>query len=380
LKSKSQANILDKKTSLMIFRRSLQQELLQTAVSAFAVLIGIVIAQRITYYIGVAASGRIASNAINTLLGFSMLKFLPMLLSLTLFLAVLLTLTRQHRDSEMVIWFSSGIGLTKWIRPVLTFAVPVIILIAFLSLIVTPWATSKSDEYREQLQRQDELVSITPGVFKESKSADRVYFVESFDKLGYEVKNIFIQSLQHQRLGVIVASKGHRETMPNQDNFLVMDQGRRYEGKPGTAEFSSTIFERYAIRLESKESKEKPQIVIQAIPSQVLLKEHSATNIAEIQGRIATPISALILVLLAIPLSFVDPRSGRSGNMMMAVLVFIIYNNLISIAQAWISQGRVVGIVGLWPVHGTFLALTIYMFYRRALQLPLLPNLWQKGR
>ena len=363
----------------MIFRRSLQQELLQTAVAAFAVLIGIVIAQRITYYIGVAASGRIASNAINTLLGFSILKFLPMLLSLTLFLAVLLTLTRQHRDSEMVIWFSSGIGLTKWIRPVLTFAVPVIALIGFLSLIVTPWATSKSDEYREQLQRQDELASITPGVFKESKSADRVYFIESFDKLGYEVKNIFIQSMQHQRLGVIVASKGHRETMPNQDNFLIMDQGRRYEGKPGTAEFSSTTFERYAIRLESKESKEKPQIVIQSIPSNVLLKEPNAINIAEIQGRIATPISALILVLLAIPLSFVDPRSGRSGNMMMAVLVFIIYNNLISIAQAWISQGRVAGVVGLWPVHGAFLALTLYMFYRRALQLPILPQPWRKG-
>ena len=261
----------------------------------------------------------------------------------------------------MVIWFSSGIGLTKWIRPVLTFAVPVIALIGFLSLIVTPWATSKSDEYREQLQRQDELASITPGVFKESKSADRVYFIESFDKLGYEVKNIFIQSMQHQRLGVIVASKGHRETMPNQDNFLIMDQGRRYEGKPGTAEFSSTTFERYAIRLESKESKEKPQIVIQSIPSNVLLKEPNAINIAEIQGRIATPISALILVLLAIPLSFVDPRSGRSGNMMMAVLVFIIYNNLISISQAWISQGRMAGVVGLWPVHGAFLALTIYM-------------------
>jgi len=362
----------------MIFRRSLQQELLQTAVSAFVVLFGIVIAQRVTYYIGIAASGRVGSDAINTLLGFSMLKFLPMLLSLTLFLAVLLTLTRQHRDSEMVIWFSSGIGLTKWIRPVLTFAIPIILLVSFLSLFVTPWATSKSNEYREQLQRQDELASITPGVFKESKNADRVYFIESFDKLGYEVKNIFIQSMQHQKLGVIVAAKGHRETMPNRDNFLIMEKGRRYEGAPGTAEFSSTTFERYAIRLESKEAKEKPPIVIQAIPSETLLKEHNATNDAEIQGRIATPISALILVLLAIPLSFVDPRSGRSGNMMMAVLIFIIYNNLISIAQAWIGQGKVVGLIGLWPVHGVFLALTIYLFYRRASQLPLMPSISRK--
>lgn len=362
----------------MIFKRSLSQELLQTSIGAFAVLLGIVIAQRVTYYIGVAANGTIASNAINTLLGFSMLKFLPMLLSLTLFLAVLLTLTRQHRDSEMVIWFSSGQGLAAWIRPILTFTGPVIVLIAFLSLIVTPWATYKSSEYKTQLQKQDELATITPGVFKESKQANRVYFVESFDQLGTTVKNIFIQSVQHQKLGVIVAKQGHRETMDNHDNFLIMEQGRRYEGTPETAEFSSTTFEKYAVRLEAKEVKSAPTIVLQAVPSSVLLREHSAANNAEIQGRIAIPISALILVLLAIPLSFVDPRSGRSGNIAMAVLIYIIYNNMISITQAWLVQGKFSPTIGLWPVHIAFLSLTIYLFYRRAFQLPVFPQWRQK--
>jgi len=362
----------------MIFKRSLSQELLQTAIGAFTVLFGIVIAQRITYYIGIAANGSIASNSINTLLGFSMLKFLPMLLSLTLFLAVLLTLTRQHRDSEMVIWFSSGQGLAAWIRPILTFSGPVIILIAFLSLFVTPWATNKSSDYKTQLQKQDELATITPGVFKESKQANRVYFVESFNQLGATVKNIFIQSVQHQKLGVIVAKQGHRETMENHDNFLIMEQGRRYEGKPETSEFSSTTFEKYAVRLEAKETKEPPAKVIQAVPINVLLSVHNPTNNAEIQGRIATPISALILVLLAIPLSFVDPRSGRSSNVAMAVLIYIIYINMISIAQAWLVQEKISPIIGLWPVHLIFLSLTIYLFYRRASQLPLIPRLWNK--
>ncbi|MEI7916657.1 MAG: LPS export ABC transporter permease LptF [Methylophilaceae bacterium] len=362
----------------MIFKRSLSQELLQTAIGAFTVLFGIVIAQRITYYIGIAANGSIASNSINTLLGFSMLKFLPMLLSLTLFLAVLLTLTRQHRDSEMVIWFSSGQGLAAWIRPILTFSGPVIILIAFLSLFVTPWATNKSSDYKTQLQKQDELATITPGVFKESKQANRVYFVESFNQLGATVKNIFIQSVQHQKLGVIVAKQGHRETMENHDNFLIMEQGRRYEGKPETSEFSSTTFEKYAVRLEAKETKEPPAKVIQAVPINVLLSVHNPTNNAEIQGRIATPISALILVLLAIPLSFVDPRSGRSSNVAMAVLIYIIYINMISIAQAWLVQEKISPIIGLWPVHLIFLSLTIYLFYRRASQLPLMPRLWNK--
>jgi lipopolysaccharide export system permease protein len=360
----------------MIFKRSLSQELLHTAIGAFAVLFGIVIAQRVTYYIGIAANGGIASNAINTLLGFSMLKFLPMLLSLTLFLAVLLTLTRQHRDSEMVIWFSSGQGLAAWIKPILTFSGPVIVLIAFLSLFVTPWATNKSADYKTQLKKQDELATITPGVFKESKHANRVYFVEAFDQLGTTVKNIFIQSIQHQQLGVIVAKEGHRETMTNNDNFLVMLKGRRYEGKPASSEFSSTTFEKYAVRIEAKESKEAPVVVVQALSSKALMSEHTPANNAEIQGRIAIPISALILVLLAIPLSFVDPRSGRTGNMAMAILIYIVYNNMISIMQAWLVQGHLSPMIGLWPVHLMFTSLTAFLFYRRAFQLPIIPRWW----
>lgn len=358
----------------MIFKRSLSQELLHTAIGAFAVLFGIVIAQRVTFYIGIAANGSIASNAINTLLGFSMLKFLPMLLSLTLFLAVLLTMTRQHRDSEMAIWFSSGLGLAAWIRPILNFSGPIIVLIAFLSLFVTPWATNKSSDYKTQLQKQDELATITPGVFKESKHANRVYFVEAFDQLGTTVKNIFIQSIQHQQLGVIVAKEGHRETLANNDNFLVMLQGRRYEGKPESSEFSSTTFEKYAVRIEAKEAKAPPVVVVQALPSEALMSEHTPANNAELQGRFAIPISALILVLLAIPLSFVDPRSGRTSNMAMAILIYIIYNNMISITQAWLVQGRLSPVIGLWPVHLIFISLTAYLFYRRAFQLPILPR------
>ncbi|MFJ5446310.1 LPS export ABC transporter permease LptF [Methylobacillus methanolivorans] len=361
----------------MLFKRSLLQELVTTAIGGFMVLFGIVIAQRVAYYIGIAAKGSLASDAINTLLGFSMLKFLPMMLSLTLFLAVLLTLSRWHRDSEMVVWFSSGQGLSSWIRPVLTFGVPVIVVITFLSLFVTPWATNKGAEFRDQLKSRDELSSISPGVFKESRQADRVFFVESFDELGNIVKNIFVQSMQHQKLGIIVAARGHRETAENNDNFLVMQNGRRYEGTPNTAEYSITEFERYAIRIEPAEVQQQPPNT-QSKSSLDLFNEHSLDSAAELQWRLAIPISAFVLILLAIPLSFVDPRSGRSANLMMALLIYIVYNNLLSILQAWLAQGKIPTMVGLWPVHAFFLLLTFWMFYRRLFQLPFLPRLWRK--
>lgn len=109
-----------------------------------------------------------------------------------------------------------------------------------------------------------------------------------------------------------------------------------------------------------------------------LLNEHSLDSNAELQWRMAIPISAFVLILLAIPLSFVDPRSGRSANLMLALLIYIVYNNLLSIMQAWLTQGKISPIIGLWPVHAFFLLLTFWMFYRRLFQLPFLPRLWRR--
>ena len=339
----------------------------------FLILVGIIIAQRAGYFVQLAAKGVLPNDAISTLLGFNMVKFLPMILSLSIFLAVLLTLSRWHRDSEMVVWFSAGLSIMQWIRPILAFALPVIAVITLLSILVMPWAIQKGESYRLQLKSRDELSSISPGVFKESSSGDRVFFIEGFDELGNVVKNIFVQTTQHQKTGVVVAAQGSRKKENNGDNFLVMEKGRRYESKPNSAEVSTTEFERYAVRLQTKEAAPEPS-TRQAVPTQQLLQNADAGNNAELQWRMAIPISALILVLLAIPLSFVDPRAGRSLNVAFALLIYIIYNNMLSIFQAWVTQGRLSSLIGLWPVHMFFLSFAFYLFYRRNHLLPLLPN------
>jgi lipopolysaccharide export system permease protein len=372
---------------LNIFKKSLSHELISTAGGVFVILIGIVIAQRAGNLIRLAAKGILPNDAIDTLLGFSMIKFLPMILSLTLFIAVLLTLTRSHRDSEMVVWFSSGLSITKWVRPILTFAAPVIIVITLLSFFVMPWAVQKVEDYRVQLKSRDELSSISPGVFKESNSGERVYFIESFDELGNVVKNIFVQSTQHQKTGVIVASEGSRKKEKNGDDFLVMEQGRRYEGKPNSAEVSTTEFERYAIRVETKEVAREPEIA-NSKSTKALLQTGSPADKAELQWRLAIPVSALILVLLAIPLSFVDPRAGRSLNVFFALVIYILYNNMLSICEAWVRQGRLNPLIGMWPIHLLFLVLAVYLFYRRIYLLPVVPaflnvlrpNYWRSAK
>ncbi|MDD5330526.1 MAG: LptF/LptG family permease, partial [Sulfuricella sp.] len=162
----------------MIFRRALLREVASTALLVFSVLLMITLTTMLVRLLGQAASGSLANEAVAAFLGFSIVNYLPVLLSLTVFIAVLMTLTRCYRDSEMVVWFSSGLSITAWVRPVAAFVAPVVFAIALLSLVVSPWALQKSDEYRQQLDSRDDMSAVAPGVFKESKYAERVYFVE----------------------------------------------------------------------------------------------------------------------------------------------------------------------------------------------------------
>jgi lipopolysaccharide export system permease protein len=367
---------------LKIFKKSLSHELIATAGATFLILIGIMIAQRAGYLVRNAEKGLIPNDAIVTMLGFGIVKFLPIILSLTIFLAVLLTLTRWHRDSEMAVWFSSGLSMASWIRPILNFAIPVVVVILLLSFIVTPWATRKVEDYRVQLKGRDELSALSAGTFKESTSGDRIYFIESFDELGKVVKNIFVQSTQHQKTGVIVASEGIRFKAKNDDNFIELKKGRRYEGKPNTAEVSNTEFDSYSIRVETKEVIRGPDTTT-AKPTELLLGSKKNIDRAELQWRFSIPLSALVLVLLAVPLSFVDPRAGRSLNLMFAILIYMVYNNMLSIFQAWVTQGKLTSWIGLWPVHLLFIMLAFYLYYRRIYLLPVMPkllsDLWPKS-
>jgi lipopolysaccharide export system permease protein len=349
----------------MIFRRSLLRELVTVATAAFLVLLGISLTTQIVRLLGQAASGNITSESVIALLGFSVVNYLPVLLSLTLFIAVLLTLSRSYRDSEMVVWFSSGVGLTEWVRPVLYFAAPLVAMIAVLSLTLTPWAVSMSEELRRRIEGREDVSAISPGVFRESRQADRVYFVEEVAGQQDVVANVFVSSSQLEKQGVMVAARGFQETAENGDRFLVLMNGRRYEGEPGTAEYKIYQFERYAMRIESKEAKAARAPTTKSVSTLALLADPEPANLAELSWRVGLPASALVLAVLAIPLSFVNPRAGRSMNLVLALLVYMVYSNLLSISQAWIAQSRISLATGLWGVHALMLVLLLVMFYRR---------------
>lgn len=347
-----------------IFQRALVREFASTGLLLFFVLLAIVVITQLIRFLGEAVSGRLAVDGVLALLGFSAMNYLPVLLSLSLFLSVLLTLSRSYRDSEMVVWFCSGIGLTRWIRPVLWYAMPVVALIALLSLVLTPWALQKSDEYKRRLETRDDVTAATPGRFRESKQANRVYFVENTQVGNNRVGNIFVQSEQNDKLATMVARQGLQENAPNGDRFLVLLNGTRYEGTPGRLDYRIVEFERYAIRIDSvPPGAALPNV--RAMTTAELWRDRTLLSLSELEWRLGLPISAAILALLAITLSYVNPRAGRSLNLMTAIVMYMLYSNMISVTNAWVWQGKLSAGIGLWALHAAVLALTALLFYWR---------------
>ena len=348
----------------MIFHRSLLREFANLAVAVFLSLFLIALTTRLIRLLGHAAGGKIPSDAVVAFLGFSALNLLPVLLSLTLFITVLLALTRSWRDSEMVIWFNSGLSLADFMRPVLLFAAPLVFLVAALSLVFSPMAAQMAEQYRSRLDTRDDISRVEPGVFGESRSKERVFFVESIAGDKSSVQNVFLNSMQHRRTGVMVSERGFTEYAPNGDRFLIMLSGRRYEGTPGAADFRLMQFDRYAVRIQAKEGDE-PEATHKSLSTWALIESPTRANLGELLWRIGMPLSALILALLAIPMSFVNPRAGRSVNLLFALLTYMVYSNLLSVSQARVAQGKLDFSTGWWLVHGAMLLVLFALFAQR---------------
>src|SRR4029077_11891417 len=157
---------------VIIFQRSLIREFSLIAIAVVGVLLAIILTRMLILLLGKAAIGDVLPEAVIGLIAFGVLTYLPVLLGIAVFVAVLLALTRSYRDSEMTVWFTSGLSLTAWVKPVLQFALPVALICALLSLAISPWAIAQSAEYQRLLENRDEVSNVPLGVFVEQKGAE----------------------------------------------------------------------------------------------------------------------------------------------------------------------------------------------------------------
>lgn len=352
----------------MIFRRSLVRELTLTAIGLFLVLLAILFTNLVLRLIARAAGGTVASEGILALLGFNAVFYLNILLTVALYLTVLLTVTRWYKDSEMIVWFTAGQSLANWLKPILLFAAPFLVAIVALSLFLSPWAERRKLEYERQLESREEIVLLAPGLFREFKRAKLVVFVESVNTLDGTIRNVFLQSTDESKDETTVARVARLEEAENGDRFLVLEDGRRYEVKPGTLEYRIIEFDRLGRRIEPAEARVLPTSR-KAIPTSTLLTSDGDFERSELFWRLSVPILAVLLTLAAIPLGQVNPRMGRSFNLLAAAFVYMVYSNGLNIVQSLIAQGRVEFWAGLVVPHA-IAALLVFVLFRHRMAVP----------
>lgn len=319
--------------------------------ATFTVLFTIIVTWTLITILGKAAGGKVASSDVISLIIFAALNYLPTILILTGFIAVLMVVTRTYRDSEMVVWFASGMSLLRWIRPVLTFALPLVVLTGVLSLYATPWAKQKSDEYVARFEQREDLQKVSPGQFRESAASNRIFFVEGASGEKANVHNVFVNTLDQNGSTVVVAKEGVIHTDAKGARFLELKNGRRYQGVLGQSDFQTMEFETYSVRIESKQQELGADLAVGALSTAALLASPNQYTRAELLWRISAPLLCLVLVLLAIPLGFANPRAGSSVNLIIALLIFFTYSNLIKVVESSVKQGRLPFGAAWWPLH-----------------------------
>lgn len=351
----------------MIIFRYLTREIASTLSAISALLLLIFLSNQFVRFLSQAATGKFATSMLIKLLAIEIPHLLILLLPLGLFLSIVLTYGRLYAESEMTVLFTSGLSRKRLVQLTLPIILTVTIIVALLSLWITPQLLTYRGKLLAQTGTAIELQAALPGRFQETEGGRRIFYVERMSADKEHMESIFMAQLEDNNettenippWTIITAHSGY-QMIDNKtgDRFFVTENGQRYQGLPGQKNFSIVQFERYGIRIESHASALANQE--QTISTWSLWRHplNLKAAYAELQWRFAMPLSVLILGLLAIPLSRVKPRHGRYGQLLPAILIYTLYVNCLLMGRNWIGQGVIHYSVGLWWVHGLLLIMT----------------------
>lgn len=334
-----------------------------------AVLLTTLVTMTLIRMLGRAASGRIDSELVVPLIVFNTISLMHTVLLLTVYIAVLIVLSRWWKDSEMAIWLSSGKGLTDLIVPVLKFVWPIMVIVAMLSMFVSPWARDQSLSFEDEIRSRGDAQRISPGQFRESLSGQRVFFLETPDDEAGRIGTVFVRAVEpSDRHMVLVSSTGRFEIDAHGQQWVVLEKGFRTDYTLGTFESRTTEFDVYRVRLEQSVVNAKSRESLGATGTLELLGRDDRAAKGEMAIRLGFPLLTVALAILAIPLSVTSARAGRASNLLVALLIYVTASNLFSVMKSLLSQGKLSFAVAWWLLPAIMLALAALLFWWRSRQ------------
>lgn len=346
---------------MRVLDRYLAREVGQTWLTVTLVLLAILISNQFARILGDAAAGKLPKDAVLTLLGLTSLNYLTILVPLALFLSVMLALGRIYKDSEMAAMNACGVGPLQLYRPLLLLTAVVAAGLGALSLVAAPWALRQVELIRDAAQREAQIEALEAGQFRSSGGI--VFYAEGLTADG-QLRNVFLERQRGAAVEVVVARRAEYKVDAERGlRVMVLYEGRRYEGIPGEPGFRIMDFEEHGlpIAFSGRDSREPD---IEALPVAALLRTEGSAAAAEWHWRLSAPISAVLLVILAVPLSRTRPRQGRYGKLTVAVLVYLFYSNLMGAGRAWLENEQLPAAAGLWWVHAVVAGFAGYLLWR----------------
>ena len=356
----------------MLFHSSIRKELARSFGATLVVLFTIVLTMLLIRTLGLASRGSVNPEEIMLVLGYTVLGRMPTILTLALFIAIVFTLSRMYRDSEMIIWFASGRSLGGFLGPVMRFAWPILLVITLMVFFVWPWANQQTEDLRDRFQRRGDLERIAPGQFQESSSGRRVFFIEKDTTDGTEGRNIFISSKDEDGRETITSARSGRVEWINDQQVLMLNNGQRLEIAADQSSLRVSEFEEYGTQVGENAAVIGGAQGLKARPSWELIRDPSQANLGELGWRVGMAFTAFNFVLIALATTAGNPRAGRGGNLFFTLFAFVFYYNLLNLGQSWVASGLIGLGAFMAMLHGLVLVLALMWLAKRHNNLSLL--------
>jgi lipopolysaccharide export system permease protein len=349
-------------------QRYVLREVIQTWLAVTGVLVAILISNQLSRVLGRAASSDYGPHVVFDLIALGAIMNLSVIVPVGLLLAIVLALGRLYHDSEMAALQACGFAPARLLVPLSCFAVVIALGLGWLAFVQVPRADRQAQLLRQSAVKEAQFGQLDAGRFRSfiSGGGDAVFYAERVDAEGL-LHNVFVRRESAGRIELALADTAtYSKAAANGMHFVTLFNGRRYEGVPGHSDFRVIEFREHGIPIATPADTVGDTQDPDTKPSGELFGSHATSDIAQLQSRASSPIMALVLTLVAVPLSRLRPRQGRYARVGFAIVVYLVYSNLLSAAKVWVEKGELTPVIGVWWVHIAVLALGLYLVFREA--------------
>ncbi len=359
----------------MLVFRYLAKEVFTTLLALTSILLLIFMSNQFVRYLAKAASGKIPVGFIFKLLALELPMLIGLLMPLGFYIALLLAYGRLYAESEMTVLHACGYGPPKLLKHSLLMASGVALTVLAILLWVNPEIAVERTKLLRSTGIQVLIQTLEPGRFGSLPGEEAVFYVEHMQREHMNARGIFLARLDKKKRekgwDVLMADKARIEINPkNNAHELVLIDGRAYQGVAGEADYRVVKFSRYETPLP------EPVIVPKAGDMRAVktgdlwpLSSNEPAKAAELAWRFSIPLMVLILTLIGVPLSRVNPRAGKYARLLPAILLFILYADFMFVARDAIASGKIAWWLGMGGLHGSMLLIGVWLIWRNRVRL-----------